>query len=83
MRILMFAILMPGGRRVWEDCILLLRCILQVACMRQYAKDCLTRRIRAAGVLPAAEFQSLTAHAADPDSNLIITLTTEGLFQFR
>ena len=28
-------------------------------------------------------FKSLTAHAADPDSNLIITLTTEGLFQFR
>ena len=25
--------------------------------------------------------QSLTAHAADPDSNLIITLATEGLFQ--
>ena len=28
-------------------------------------------------------FKSLTAHAADPDSKLIITLTTEGLFQFR
>ena len=31
----------------------------------------------------SCQFQSLTAHAADPDSNLIITLTTEGLFQFR
>ena len=27
------------------------------------------------------KFRSLTAHAADPDSNLIITLATEGLFQ--
>ena len=34
-------------------------------------------------VRPLNKFQSLTAHAADPDSNLIITLTTEGLFQFR
>ena len=29
----------------------------------------------------ARRIQSLTAHAADPDSNLIITLATEGLFQ--
>ena len=29
----------------------------------------------------AIKFRSLTAHAADPDSNLIITLATEGLFQ--
>ena len=30
---------------------------------------------------PGCKFKSLTAHAADPDSNLIITLATEGLFQ--
>ena len=29
------------------------------------------------------KFQSLTAHAADPDSHLIITLTTEGHFRCR
>ena len=41
----------------------------------------LVRRTGQRWSLARGGFRSLTAHAADPDSNLIITLATEGLFQ--
>ena len=42
----------------------------------------LVRRTGQRWSLARGGFKSLTAHAADPDSNLTVTLTTEGLFQF-